>query len=244
MKCMGRIGNAVRVLDRVWSKRSAETWIAYLRRQGMRIGKGTKIFSKPSGVLIDLTRPWLIDIGENVQITIGVKILTHGYDWSVLKGYYGKVLGSSGKVTIGNNCFIGMNTVILKGTSIGDNVIVGAGSVVTGRYSSDCVIAGNPAKVICLLEEYRVKRQKAQLSEAIQLVDEYYAVYNEIPTKDVLAEFFWLFEPRKEITNASFRSKMSCVGNFEKSMDTFLNDKPMFDGYDTFIQYWKQHKVK
>lgn len=74
----------------------------------------------------------MIDIGENVQITIGVKILTHGYDWSVLKGYYGKVLGSSGKVTIGNNCCIGMNTVILKGTSIGDNVIVGAGSVVTG----------------------------------------------------------------------------------------------------------------
>ena len=100
----------------------------------MRIGKGTKIFSKPSGVFIDLTRPWLIDIGENVQITIGVKILTHGYDWSVLKGYFGKVLGSAGKVTIGNNCFIGMNSVILKGTTIGNNVIVGAGSVVTGRF--------------------------------------------------------------------------------------------------------------
>ena len=98
----------------------------------MRIGTGTKLFSKPSAVLIDLTRPWLIDIGQNVQITIGVKMLTHGYDWSVLKGKYGEVLGSAGKVTIGDNCFIGMNTVILKGTTIGNNTIVGAGSVVTG----------------------------------------------------------------------------------------------------------------
>ena len=98
----------------------------------MRIGEGTKLFSKPSGVLIDLTRPWLIDIGKNVQITIGVKILTHGYDWSVIKGKYGEVLGSAGKVTIGDNCFIGMNTVILKDTNIGANSIIGAGSLVTG----------------------------------------------------------------------------------------------------------------
>ena len=58
-----------------------------IRDRGMRIGTGTKLFSKPSAVLIDLTRPWLIDIGKNVQITIGVKILTHGYDWSVSVSY-------------------------------------------------------------------------------------------------------------------------------------------------------------
>ena len=129
-------------------------------------------------VLIDLTRPWLIDIGQNVQITIGVKILTHGYDWSVLKGKYGEILGSAGKVTIGDNCFIGMNTVILKGTTIGNNTIIGAGSVVTGgMYPSDCVLAGNPAKVICSLDEYREKRRKVQLSEAVELVREYEEVW-------------------------------------------------------------------
>lgn len=85
---------------RGWNKRSPEAWLDFLRSQGMRIGEGTKLFSKPSAVLINLTRPWLIDIGKNVQITIGVKILTHGYDWSVLKGKYGEVLGSAGKVTI------------------------------------------------------------------------------------------------------------------------------------------------
>lgn len=202
------IGNCLHTIKRIWSKRSPESWLDYLRSEGMRIGTGTKLFSKPSAVLIDLTRPWLIEIGKNVQITIGVKILTHGYDWSVLKGKYGEVLGSAGKVTIGDNCFIGMNTVILKGTTIGNNTIIGAGSVVTGGYPSDCVIAGNPAKVICSLDEYREKRQKAQLSEE-----------------------------RVNLGNNAFIGKMKCVNNYEVSLETFLNGKPLFHGYDSFIEY-------
>ena len=43
-----------------------------------------------------MTRPWLIDIGNDVQITDGVTLLTHGYDWAVLKGVYGDILGSGG----------------------------------------------------------------------------------------------------------------------------------------------------
>ena len=55
---------------------------------------------------------------------------------------YGEVLGSDGKVTIGDNCFIGMNTVILKGTTIGNNTIVGAGSVVTGGVPIRLCVSG------------------------------------------------------------------------------------------------------
>lgn len=232
------IGGYLHTLKRMWSKRSPESWLSYLRSEGMRIGTGTKLFSKPSAVLIDLTRPWLIDIGKNVQITIGVKILTHGYDWSVLKGKYGEVLGSAGKVTIGDNCFIGMNTVILKGTTIGDNTIIGAGSVVTGGgYPSDCVLAGNPAGVICSLDEYREKRQKAQLSEAVELVREYEKVYGKVPAKEILAEFFWLFEERVNLENNAFIGKMKCFNNYEASLETYLNSKPVFHGYDSFIEY-------
>ena len=148
------ISNCLRTIKRIWSKRSPESWLDYLRAEGMRIGTGTTLFSKPSAVLIDLTRPWLIEIGKNVQITIGVKILTHGYDWSVLKGKYGEVLGSAGKVTIGDNCFIGMNTVILKGTTIGNNTIIGAGSVVVKDIPENVVAVGNPCRVLREIGEH------------------------------------------------------------------------------------------
>lgn len=73
----------------------SETYINYLRSKGTQIGERTVIFD-PRTNIIDETRPWMIKIGSDVQITAGVTILTHGYDWSVLKGVYGDVLGSSG----------------------------------------------------------------------------------------------------------------------------------------------------
>lgn len=220
------------------AKRSSKAWLAYLRNLGMRIGEGACIFASPDNVLIDTTRPYLIEIGKNVQITRGVTILTHGYDWSVLKGVYGDILGSSGKVTIGDNCFLGMNTIILKGTVIGDNVIVGAGSVVTGgTFPSNCVIAGNPARIICNIDDYHNKRIAAQKREAKELVQEYYKLYHEIPPKDKLSEFFWLFEKRDELKEESFIRQMKNVGNYDFSMNVFLNSTPEFDTYDDFIKY-------
>ena len=52
------------------------------------------------------------------------------------------------EIHIGKNCFIGCNSIILKGTVLGDNSVVGAGAVVSGKFEDNCVIAGNPAKVI------------------------------------------------------------------------------------------------
>ncbi len=225
-------------LKKLWAKRSSGSWIDYLRNSGMRIGEGTMIHTHPLNVLIDVTRPWLIEIGKNVQITYGVSILTHGYDWATLKAEYGDINGSSGKVTIGDNCFIGINTTILKGTTIGDNVIVGAGSVLTGRtYPSNCVIAGNPAKVICSLEEYHEKRLSKQKEEARELVVEYYKVFGKAPHKSVLSEFFWLFEERRELSEPSFIYQMKNMGNYDESEKCFLSSKPEFNGYDDFVEY-------
>ena len=61
---------------------------------------------------------------------------------------------------IGSNCFIVMNFIILNGAEIGDNCIIGAGSVVTGKIESNSVIGGNPAKIICALEKYKDKKLK------------------------------------------------------------------------------------
>ena len=54
----------------------------------------------------------------------------------------------SREIEIGKNCFIGCNSIILKGTVLGDGCVVGAGAVVCGKFEDNCVIAGNPARVI------------------------------------------------------------------------------------------------
>lgn len=59
-----------------------------------------------------------------------------------------KEMIKSKEVIIGKDCFVGCNTLILKGSKIGDGSVVGAGSVVAGIFPSNCVIAGNPAKII------------------------------------------------------------------------------------------------
>jgi len=52
------------------------------------------------------------------------------------------------EIHIGKNCFIGCNSIILKGTVLGDGCVVGAGAVVSGKFEDNCVIVGNPARVI------------------------------------------------------------------------------------------------
>ena len=205
-----------------------------LRRMGMRIGERTTIFNANT-VLIDKTRPWLIDIGDDVQITRGVVILTHGYDWSVLKGKYGEVLGSAGKVKIGNNVFVGMNTVILKGVTIGNNVIIGAGSLVNKDIPDNCVAAGNPARVIMSLEDYHEKRIAAQEKEAAELVREYRAVYGRDPDEAALSEFFWLFTGDDGELPPSWEAQMQQVGNRAFSGQVLRERKPKYKNLQEFL---------
>mgnify|MGYP000899967112 FL=1 len=103
---------------------------------------------------IDETSLQHIFIGDNTQITAGVIVLAHDYSYSVLGNIFGELPRQQRDTVIGKNVFIGMNSVILMGAKIGDNVIVGAGSVVSGSIPSNSVCAGNPAKVICSLEQF------------------------------------------------------------------------------------------
>lgn len=99
-----------------------------------------------------------IYIGENTCIGGNSKILDNDFHpinqrdrILMLKDIHGgeaRDLIPASPINIGKNCFIGCNSIILKGTQLGDGCVVGAGAVVSGKFVDNCVIAGNPAKII------------------------------------------------------------------------------------------------
>lgn len=137
-------------------KSSGEKYIAYCKRGGATIGNNVTVYSAKN-TTIDETSLQHIFIGDNTQITAGVIILAHDYSYSVLGNIYGELPRQQKDTIIGKNVFIGMNSIILMGSNIGDNVIIGAGSVVSGHIPSNTVCAGNPAKIICSLDQFLVK---------------------------------------------------------------------------------------
>jgi acetyltransferase-like isoleucine patch superfamily enzyme len=148
---------------------NSSLYIGYLRKKGVEIGEGTRFFGN---VNLDLSRPRLIHIGRNVSIAQGVSILTHGYEWVVLQGKNRDVVVWSEEVVIGDNVFIGLNSVILKGVHVGRDSIIGAGSIVTRNVPPNSVAAGNPCKVLKTLDQYYDKTNQRLLNLAQQCAHE------------------------------------------------------------------------
>lgn len=139
--------NLKEVVKNIAKKMNGEVSTSILIKRGMKVGEN---FNRQQGSYLDPTHCFLIEIGDNVTFSIRVTILAH--DASTKKSIgYTKI----GKVIIGNNVFVGANTTILPNVVIGDDVIIGANSVVTKNIPDNCVAAGNPAKVICSIEEFR-----------------------------------------------------------------------------------------
>ena len=84
-----------------------------------------------------------IIFGDDCGIGGGCKLFTHGSYLSILEGYP----VTFAPITLGNNVWIAWDVFILPGVTIGDNVIIGANSLVTRGIPSNCIASGNPAKV-------------------------------------------------------------------------------------------------
>lgn len=91
-----------------------------------------------------------IRIGDNTLVGGNAKIFDNDFHPLEIEARNKDIKEKIGSrpVVIGNNCFIGGNSIILKGTVLGDGCIVGAGAVVSGEFGDNCIIAGNPARVI------------------------------------------------------------------------------------------------
>ncbi|WP_269325421.1 acyltransferase [Lactobacillus delbrueckii] len=215
-------------------KSSSEDYVEYLRSIGVSVGQNVEIF-RPFNTTIDTQNPHLLTIGNDVQITGPVTILTHDYSWSVLKRKYGYIYGNQRKTVIGNNVFIGWGATILGGSQVGDNVIIGANAVVSGHVDSDSVYAGNPAKKLMTLDEFRVKREKKQLEEAKDVVLEYKRRFNKMPPESELDEYFFLF--RKDDNLSAFKEKMELMRNYNVSKKTIQTHKTRFKDYQDFLNY-------
>lgn len=91
-----------------------------------------------------------IDIGTNVRLGPGVKLISANHDLLDFEKHL-----SDEPIVIGDNCWIGANAIILPGVSLGNHVIVGAGAVVTKSFfEDDVVIAGNPARIVKKLDRF------------------------------------------------------------------------------------------
>lgn len=116
--------------------------IKYLKSKGVKIGKDCLIFSIEFS-----SEPYLIEIGNHVVVSPGTAFITHDGSVWLFRDKHPE-LTVFGKITIGDNTFVGINSLILAGSSIGSNCIIGAGSVVRGNFPDNSVVMGNPAKVV------------------------------------------------------------------------------------------------
>lgn len=140
-------------IKRVFSKIYEKIKLSNLRRKGVKLGKNVSLTGK---VRVG-SEAYLVEIGDDVTIA-GADILTHDGGIRIIRKLHNMPsLKKQGRVYIKNNSFIGKNSIILPGISIGPNSIVGCGSVVTKNVPPNTIHAGNPAKYICSIEEYKDK---------------------------------------------------------------------------------------
>lgn len=179
-------------VKKIYYTSSSKRFIKYLRNCGVKIGEDC-VFRNVKTTRIDVTRPSLIEIGNNVDMNHNFQIMTHDWASGVFKNVFYNILPSSGKVKIGNNIYFGTDVIVLKGVSIGDNCVIAAGSIITKDIPSNSVAAGAPARVLCTLEDYYKKREKACIEEAFEYARSIDERFKRKPTIEDFHEEFVLF---------------------------------------------------
>lgn len=214
-----------------------DVFVKFLRSKGATIGEGTR-FINPKKCQIDLNRASYIEIGKDCCLSF-VTILAHDYSWYVFAEAYADIVPDAGdNVHIGNNCFIGYDACILKGTNIGNNVIIGAKSLVKGTIPSNTVWAGVPAKQICTLEEFYDKKVKIKLDDAIRRRNHFRNKYKRNPSIEEMGFFSFVFLKRTEENYEKYlkNEEFNGIKNNSIVRSIFFNSVPAIDGFDKFLE--------
>lgn len=230
-----RLFNALRM--RYILHYGGEKYLNYLRSKGVKIGQGTTIGENASSLQIDLSRPYLLEIGDNCRLNTGLVIMTHDFATMVFKNKYGELIPCSGKVKIGNNVYFGRQCTVLKGVTIGDNCIVGYGSVVMKDVPANSVVVGRPAKVICTLDEFFEKRKQKSLEESLELAREIQKKFHRRPVPEDFREEFVYFVSGGEVEkypNLNIERELRTTGD---CYDVWVaNHKAAFSSFDEFLK--------
>lgn len=124
-----------------------------LRRSGAKIGKNVFIGEK---VYVELENANLLEIQSGAVLSAFTKVILHDSSLNNVKGF--EVL--YGRVVVKRNAYIGAGAILLPGTVVGENTIVGAGSLVKGVLKDGSVYAGVPARYIGTTAQMQIRWKK------------------------------------------------------------------------------------
>lgn len=164
------------MIGRLWSavaERRRRQYLDTLRSRGMKLAADASI---QDGFFFDPSHCYLIEIRSGCILAPNVRLVAHDASTKQLIG-----ATRLGHIVIEENCFLGDSVIVLPNVTIGRDSIVGAGSVVTRSIPPGSVAVGNPARVLCTVEDYR-RRQAALLAAGTRFSSEYW-VENAAPEK-------------------------------------------------------------
>ncbi|MDG4714776.1 acyltransferase [Winogradskyella marincola] len=215
-----------------WARTSPKRYIKFLRKKGIKIGNDIFMTPDVKSISIDITRPSLIEIGNNVRVNKNLTLVTHDGAFYVLKNLYNEFMPKSGRIKVGNNVYFGRNCTVLMNVEIGDNCIIGFGSVVTRSIPANSVAVGVPAKVICTIEEYYERRKIESVQQALDYARSIHERFNRKPKIEEFWEEFPLFLKGDEL-----HEKLPIKRQLGKAYGHYkVNNKPVFDGFDDFLR--------
>lgn len=134
--------------------------VGYARSLGVTMGENVHFYGMRAGMFGP--EPWLIALGNNVYITSECQFVTHDGGPLILRREVPD-LELTFPISIGNDVYIGMRTIILAGVTIGNRCIIGAGSIVNKSIPDNSVAAGVPARVLKTTDQYLEQAKKKSL---------------------------------------------------------------------------------